>query len=506
MTQSFVVRYYFFPSLALSLLPFPFSTHPSLHPRSPFVSAPWPKAQPVISQHQLDARTHFSLALFPRPLSPFQPPIFTPPWPKAQPVISQHQMDARETALAGTNLDFASHYSNLRSLTLARTGSTATARFLASNHFCSSKSLARPSPSARSMKFFSSGSPAGGGSGGVESERVGTMSHRRGLGIKGSSFMGVGDSFQRSASRMGSFMGSKMGDGEERGSVSRSVTKSWRTFSIASAGAGAGGGGCVGADAAVAAVGDVAVGTRGGDSAVSNTGASGEKRWQRKAVSFLSDASDGAGDTAGGSTGRGEEKQRQKKAVSFFSDGDASDGGVVSAVSSSTGAGEVGGGEEKKQRTEGGEEKKTRKKKGVSFMSDGEASDGAGETAGSSTGQGKGLSQPQQQQKKKTVLTRNYSIERDGGTEKEKVLTINDILERDGGDTGDHDFSGLAPADLEQLKDLKHEDDADDEYDGGDIGQHGMVLPFDPLTLSFRNVNYYVDMLVELKDKAAPPS
>ncbi|CAI5489185.1 unnamed protein product [Closterium sp. Naga37s-1] len=412
-------------------------------------SATWPKAQPVISQHQLDAREAALVSISPSsPTHPlFSPPspIFTPAWPKAQPVISQHQLDARETALAGTNLDFASHYSNLRSLTLARTGTTATARFLASNRFRSSKSLARPSPSARSMKSFSSGSPAGGG--GVELERVGTMSHRRGLGFKGSSFMGGGESFQRSASRMGSFMGSKMGDAEERGSVFRSVTKSWRNFSTAGAGAGGGagggGGGCVGAGAAVAAVGDVDVGTGGGDSAVSNTGVSGEKKRQRKAVSFLSDASDGAGDTAGSSAGGGEEKQRQRKAVSFLSDGDASEG--------------------------------------------------AGETACSNTGQGERLleQQKQQQQQKKNVLTRNDSLERDG-------------------DTADVDL-----ADLEQLKDLKHEDDADDEFNeydatgglagGGDIGQHGMVLPFDPLTLSFHNVNYYVDMPAELKDKATPP-
>ncbi|CAI5979036.1 unnamed protein product [Closterium sp. NIES-64] len=368
-------------------------------------------------------------------------PASAGPWPRAQPVISQHQLDARETALAGTNLDFASRYSSLRSRTLARTGSTATARFLASNRFRSSKSLTRPAPSARSMKSFSSGSQAGGGGGGVELERVGTMSHRRGLGLKGSSFMGGGESFQRSASRMGSFMGSsKMGDAEERGSVFRSVTKSWRTFSIAGAGAAAGGGGCVGAGAAVAAVGDVDVGT-GGDIAVSSRGVSGEKKRQRKAVSFLSDVSDGAEDTAGSSAGGGAEKQRQRKAVSFFSDGDASEG--------------------------------------------------AGETACSSTGQGERLSEQQQQQQKENVLTRNDSLERDG-------------------DNADVDL-----ADLEQLKDMKHEDDADDEFNeydatgglagGGDICQHGMVLPFDPLTLSFHNVNYYVDTPAELKDKATPP-
>ncbi|CAI7780097.1 unnamed protein product [Closterium sp. NIES-54] len=82
------------------------------------------------------------------------------PWPKAQPVISQHQLDAREASLAGTNLDFSSRYSSLRARTLSRTGSTATARFLASNRFRSPKSLARPSASARSLGFFSSGSPA----------------------------------------------------------------------------------------------------------------------------------------------------------------------------------------------------------------------------------------------------------------------------------------------------------------------------------------------------------
>ncbi|CAI5475227.1 unnamed protein product [Closterium sp. Yama58-4] len=332
------------------------------------------------------------------------------PWPRAQPVISQHQLDAREASLAGTNLDFASRYSSLRARTLSRTGSTATARFLASNRFRSPKSLSRrPSPSARSQGIFSSGSPAlrsrGLASWMSEGEEEGAYGSHR----------------SRRRSRMGSFLG----------------------FGGVSAGAGAG-----------AAGGAAGMGASTGVGTVSSPGGRGKNQHQRKAVSYMSDggASDGGAVSAVSSTG-GEEKQRQRKAVSFMSDGDASegaafdstqrqrkavsfmsDGGVVSAVSSP--GGEVRRGEEKQQQ-----------RKAVSFMSDGDASEGA-------------ASEPTQRQK------RPVSYMSDG-----------DASEGAGGMTAS----------------------------GGEIGQHGMVLPFDPLTLSFHNVNYYVDMPAELKDKNGPP-
>ncbi|CAI5995028.1 unnamed protein product, partial [Closterium sp. NIES-64] len=80
------------------------------------------------------------------------------PWPRAQPVISQHQLDAREIALGSTNLECSSRSSSLCSLTLSRIGSTAIARFLATDRFHSPKSLARPSLSARSLTSLPSGS------------------------------------------------------------------------------------------------------------------------------------------------------------------------------------------------------------------------------------------------------------------------------------------------------------------------------------------------------------
>ncbi|CAI5933283.1 unnamed protein product [Closterium sp. NIES-65] len=76
----------------------------------------------------------------------------------AQPVISQHQLDAREIALGSTNLECSSRSSSLCSLTLSRIGSTAIARFLATDRFHSPKSLARPSLSARSLTSLPSGS------------------------------------------------------------------------------------------------------------------------------------------------------------------------------------------------------------------------------------------------------------------------------------------------------------------------------------------------------------
>ncbi|CAI5489180.1 unnamed protein product [Closterium sp. Naga37s-1] len=139
----------------------------------------------------------------------------------------------------------------------------------------------------------------------------------------------------------------------------------------------------------------------------------------------------------------GEEKQRQRKTASFLSDGDASDGGgVVSAVSS------PGGGEKQRQR------------KAVSFLSDGDASDSGVVSAGSGTRGGEAGGEEKQRQRKPVSF-----------------LSDGDASEGAAGMTAS----------------------------GGDIGQHGMVLPFDPLTLSFHNVNYYVDMPAELKDKAAPP-
>ncbi|CAI5979034.1 unnamed protein product [Closterium sp. NIES-64] len=390
------------------------------------------------------------------------------PWPKAQPVISQHQLDAREASLAGTNLDFASRYSSLRARTLSRTGSTATARFLASNRFRSPKSLARPSASARSLGFFSSGRPA------LRSRGLGSWMSE---GEDGEGAYGSRRNGRRS--RIGSFLGF--------GGVSPG------------GGGGAGGGAGAGAGAAVGAAGKVGEST--GVSAISSTGGRGKKQRQRKADSFMSDG----GVVSGVSSTGGEEKHRQRKAVSYMSDGGVSDGGAVSAVSItggeqkqrqrkavsflSDGDASDGGGVVSAVSSPGGGEKQ-RQRKAVSFLSDGDASDSGVVTAGSGTGGGGG---EEKQRQRKPV-----SYMSDGG--------VVSAVSSPGGEVGRGEAKQRQRTAVSFLSDGDASEGAGGmTASGGDIGQHGMVLPFDPLTLSFHNVNYYVDMPAELKDKAAPP-
>ncbi|CAI5468189.1 unnamed protein product [Closterium sp. Yama58-4] len=248
-----------------------------------------------------------------------------------------------------------------------------------------------------------------------------------------------------------------------------------------------------GAGAASGAAGNVGEST--GVSAVSSTGGRGKKQQQRKAVSYMSD---GGAVSAVSSTG-GEEKQRQRKAVSFLSDGDAShSGGVVSAVSSPA------GGEKQRQR------------KAVSFMSDGDASDGGVVTAGSSTGGGEAGGGEKQRQRKAISYMSDGGVvsavsspggEVGRGEEKQRQRTAVSFMS-----DGDASEGAAFEPTQRQRKAVSYMSDGDASdgagvmtASGADIGQHGMVLPFDPLTLSFHNVNYYVDMPAELKDKNGPP-
>ncbi|CAI5534888.1 unnamed protein product [Closterium sp. Naga37s-1] len=132
--------------------------------------------------------------------------------------------------------------------------------------------------------------------------------------------------------------------------------------------------------------------------------------------------------------------------------------------------------------SQGARGEKQRQRKGVSFLSDGDAaSDGGGASAGSGTGGGK-----EKQSQRKAV----------------SFLSNGDASDFGGVSAGGNSTGGGGKEKQPQKTAVSR---GEMTASGGDIGLHGMVLPFYPLTLSFHNVNYYVDMPAELKDKAAPP-